>query len=192
MPEELAREYRGRIIFGPFAPVHPEEISALEGELGRPIPPAYRSFVEVANSGTLEYSVRVPPGPEGEPISFCDLYRLGRDEHGEYGWGTLLGKYRRLPQSWLAEHLPVATLLPIARTGGGDQVVLDLAPDRYGQVVGVVHGLPEWTGRRPRNLWGCWPATLTPTWTACSSILTMLRTSGPITSTRTLPTHGGA
>jgi hypothetical protein len=154
VPGELARAYRGRVIFGPFAPVHPEEVSALEGEIGCPIPPAYRSFLEVANGGTLEYSVRVPPGPDGEPISFCDLYRLGRVEFGDYGWGTLLGEYRQLPHSSLAEQLPVTTLLPIACTGGGDQLFLDLAPDRYGRVVGVVHGLPEWTGLHTRNLWG--------------------------------------
>jgi hypothetical protein len=154
VPGELARAYRGRVIFGPFAPVHPEEVSALAGEIGQPIPPAYRSFLEVANGGTLEYSIRVPPGPEGEPIGFSDLHLLGRDQHGEYGWETLLGEYRRLPGSWLAQHLPVATLLPIARTGGDDQVFLDLAPDRYGQVLGFVHGLPEWTGLRTRNLSG--------------------------------------
>jgi hypothetical protein len=96
VPEELARAYRGRIIFGPFAPMHPKEVSTLEGEIGRPIPPAYRSFLEMANGGTLEYSVRVPPGPDGEPISFCNLYRLGRVDHGDYGWGSLLGEYRQL------------------------------------------------------------------------------------------------
>jgi hypothetical protein len=154
VPEVLARQYRGLVIFGPFGPVHPEEISALESEIGQAIPPAYRSFLEVANGGTLEYSIRVPPGPKGEPIGFSNLHLLGRDQHGEYGWETLLGEYRRLPGSWLAQHLPVATLLPIARTGGDDQVFLDLAPDRYGQVLGVVHGLPEWTGLRTRNLSG--------------------------------------
>jgi hypothetical protein len=154
VPEVLARQYRGLVIFGPFGPVHPEEISALESETGQAIPPAYRSFLEVANGGTLEYSIRVPPGPEGEPIGFSNLHLLGRDQHGEYGWETLLGEYRRLPGSWLAQHLPVATLLPIARTGGDDQVFLDLAPDRYGQVLGFVHGLPEWTGLRTRNLSG--------------------------------------
>jgi hypothetical protein len=154
VPEVLARQYRGLVIFGPFGPVHPEEISALESETGQAIPPAYRSFLEVANGGTLEYSIRVPPGPEGEPIGFSNLHLLGRDQHGEYGWETLLGEYRRLPGSWLAQHLPVATLLPIARTGGDDQVFLDLAPDRYGQVLGFVHGLPEWTGLRTRNMSG--------------------------------------
>jgi hypothetical protein len=34
----------------------------------------------------------------------------------------------------------------VARTGGSDLVYVDLAPDRYGQVLGFVHGLPGWTG----------------------------------------------
>jgi hypothetical protein len=95
----------------------------------------------------------VPPGPQGEPVSFSDLYRLGRDEYGEYGSRTLLGEYRFLPQSWLAEHLTVATLLPIAR-GSGDKLLLDLSPDRYGQVVGVVEGLPAWTGLHTQDMAG--------------------------------------
>jgi SMI1 / KNR4 family (SUKH-1) len=152
--EELARQYRGLVIFGPFEPVDPQEISALEREVGRAIPLAYRAFLDVANGGTLPYSLRVPPGPQGEPISFSDLHRLGRDRQGEYGWGTLLGEYRRLPQSWLAGHLPVATLLPVARTGGGDLVFVDLAPDRYGQVLGFVHGLPGWTGLATSDMSG--------------------------------------
>ena len=83
MPEELARRYQGLVIFGPFNPVHPQEIRALESEIGQAIPLAYRRFLEVANGGTLQYSVRVPPGPEGEPIGFSDLHLLGRDRHGE-------------------------------------------------------------------------------------------------------------
>jgi hypothetical protein len=122
----------------------------LERELGRAIPPAYRRFIEVANGGSLPYSVRVPPGPQGEPTNFSDLYRLGRDRDGGYGFGSLLGEYRFLPETELAEHLPVATLLPVARTGGEDDTLfLDLAPDRYGQVDGFVSGLPAWTGLHP-------------------------------------------
>jgi hypothetical protein len=155
VPEELARQYRSRVIIGPFTPVDPAEISVLEDELGQAIPPAYRSFLEVANGGTLPYSVRVPPGPQGEPVSFSDLYRLGCDEDGEYGFGTLLGEYRFLPQTELAEHLPAASLLPIARTGGEDDTLfLDLAPDRYSQVVGFISGLPAWTRLRTRDMAG--------------------------------------
>jgi hypothetical protein len=155
VPEELARQYRGRVIIGPFSPVDPAEVSELESELGQAIPPAYRSFIEVANGGTLPYSVHVPPGPQGKPVSFADLYRLGHDDDGEYGLGTLLGQYRFLSQTGLVEHLPMATLLPIARTGGEDDTLfLDLAPDRYGQVVGFVSGLPAWTGLRTRDMAG--------------------------------------
>ncbi|MEV4249700.1 hypothetical protein AB0J63_40595 [Streptosporangium canum] len=38
-------------------------------------------------------------------------------------------------------------MLPIARDGG-DILFLDLASATYGQVMGYVHGLPEWTGQR--------------------------------------------
>jgi SMI1 / KNR4 family (SUKH-1) len=152
VPEEFARQYRGQVIFGPFSPVDPAEVGALENEVGRPIPPAYRSFIEVANGGALPYSVRVPPEPHGGPTSFSDLYRLGHDEHGEYGFGTLLGEYRSL-QTWPTGHLPVATLLPIARTGGEDDTLfLDLSSDRYGQVVGFVSGRPAWTGQPTHDM----------------------------------------
>src|ERR671911_624970 len=99
--EELARQYRGLVIFGPFEPVDPQEISALERVIGQAIPPAYRAFLDVANGGTLPYSVRVPPGPQSEPISFSDLYRLGRDRHGEFGRGSLRAGYRYQAQSLL-------------------------------------------------------------------------------------------
>jgi hypothetical protein len=46
VPEELARQYRGLVIFDPFSPVHPEEMRALEREIGQAIPPAYRRFLE--------------------------------------------------------------------------------------------------------------------------------------------------
>jgi SMI1-KNR4 cell-wall len=154
VPEELARQYRGLISFGPFAPLDPEEIGVLEREIGQAIPRAYRSFLEVANGGILEYSTHVPPRPAGDPVSFSDLHRLGSDQHGEYGWGTLVGEYRELPHSWLAQHLSVATLLPIACTGGGDQLLLDLASSQHGRVLGVVHGLSEWTGLGTRDRWG--------------------------------------
>src|ERR671912_1054098 len=99
--EELARQYRGLVIFGPFEPVDPQEISALERVIGQAIPPAYRAFLDVANGGTLPYSVRVPPGPQSEPISFSDLYRLGRDRHGEYGWGTPLRAGSTTAAGWV-------------------------------------------------------------------------------------------
>jgi hypothetical protein len=78
------------------------------------------------------------------------------------------------------------TLLPIACTGGGDQLFLDLTADRYGQVVGVLHGLPEWTGLHTGNLWGVLAEE------ACSSSRRSPRMCGLTTPTRILPTYGGA
>jgi hypothetical protein len=190
--EELARQYRGLVIFGPFEPVDPQEISALEREVGQTIPLAYRAFLDVANGGTLPYSVRVPPGPQGEPISFSDLYRLGRDRHGEYGWETLLGEYRRLPQSWLAGHLPVATLLPVARTGGATWSLWTWRPIGTVRFLASSMACRDGPGWRPATCRVCWPMTSTPTWTACISILASPRTCGLTTLTRTLPTRGGA
>jgi hypothetical protein len=188
VPEEFA-QYRGRVVFSPFSPVDPEEVNALESELEQAIPTAHRSFLEVANGGTLPYSVRVPPGPQGEPVSFPELYRLGRDQHGGYGWGTLLGEYRWLQPTWLGQHLPAATLLPIARTGGEeDRAFLDLSPTgTAGHWLRLRPAAVDHAGD-PATCHGCWPTTSTPTWTARSSILTMQSSSSG--STRTCPAGG--
>jgi hypothetical protein len=78
MAEEVMRRYRGRVLYGPFASLDPGDMQALEAETGYPVPVAYRAFLEVAHGGSLDYSVRVPPGPDGEIIAFSDLYRAGR------------------------------------------------------------------------------------------------------------------
>jgi hypothetical protein len=153
MVDELVRTYRGRHVFGPFAPFAHEELGVLERETGRPLPADYAAFLEVANGGRLEYAIRVPPGPEGEVVGFSDLYRLGRDSRGEYTWGTLLGEYRRQSDWWLAGEMPMAHLLPIARTGGEDDTLfLDLGADSYGRVCAFVSGLPLSWGRRTENV----------------------------------------
>ena len=38
MDDELTRYYRGRMIFGPFTAVHPDELKALEDEVGDQLP----------------------------------------------------------------------------------------------------------------------------------------------------------
>jgi hypothetical protein len=54
----------------------------LEREIGLPLPPAYRSFLEAAGRGRLDYSVRLP-ACEPEPLQASDdLYQLGRDDVG--------------------------------------------------------------------------------------------------------------
>ncbi|MEV4976671.1 SMI1/KNR4 family protein [Streptomyces scopuliridis] len=142
MSEELSRWYRGRLVGGRFRPFDPGECGALEREIGLSLPPAYRSFLEAAGGEKLDYSVRLP-ACEPEPVQrFDDLYRLGRDDAGEYGWGTLLGEYRRSRDRRLAENVPVTGLLPIARNGGSDTLFLDLNPATHGQLHAFVHAVP--------------------------------------------------
>jgi hypothetical protein len=139
MPAEPSRRYRNTFAFGPFAAFRAEEARALEDEIGRPLPPEYVAFLEVANGGSLEYVARVPGG---RALGFSALYRLGRDDNHEYGPGTLLGAYRRLPGTVFATALAAAgltvrSLLPVARNGRGDRLLLDLSPEGNGRVLAV-------------------------------------------------------
>lgn len=146
MSEELSRWYRGRLIAGPFTPFNIEELETLEQEIGLPLPAPYRSFLESAGGNGLEYSVHLPKC-EPEPLqSFNDLYHLGRNGAGEYGYGTLLGEYRHSLASWLASEISLVGLLPIARDGGSDTLFLDLNPATHGQLHAFIHGIP-WPGR---------------------------------------------
>ncbi|WDN56036.1 SMI1/KNR4 family protein [Streptomyces clavuligerus] len=134
MSGELARWYRGRLVRGPFTPFDPAECRILERETGLLLPPAYRSFLEAAGGGRLEYSVLLP-ACEPEPVQeFGDLFHLGRDRAGAYGWGTLLGEYRASRGGRLAASVCLTGLLPIARNGGGDTLFLDLNPSAHGEL----------------------------------------------------------
>ncbi|MFD4370749.1 SMI1/KNR4 family protein [Streptomyces sp. NPDC058486] len=141
--EELSRWYRGRLVVGPFRPFEARELEDLEREIGLPLPPPYRSFLAEAGGSGFPYSVRVP-ACEPEPFqSFDDLYQLGRDDEGAYGWGTLLGEYRRSRDGWLAGEVSPAGLLPIARNGGSDTLFLDLSPATHGRLLAFVRGIPH-------------------------------------------------
>lgn len=146
MADDLTRRYRGRVVFGPFAAVDPREIQALESEIGCRFPADYRAFLEVAGGGSLHYSIRLPPGAGAEAIEFGDLYRIGRDSRGGYGYGTLAGEYRRRSLCRQGEKAATANLLPIARDGGGDTLYLELGGQAPGRLAAFVHGLPSWTG----------------------------------------------
>ena len=130
---------------GPFRPFDSDECAALEREIGLPLPTAYRSFLAAAGGERLNYSVRLP-ACEPEPVqSFDSLHQLGRDDAGEYGWGTLLGEYRHSRGGWLPDSVPPTGLLPIARNGGGDVLFLDRNPDTYGQLHAFVRAI-DWPG----------------------------------------------
>ncbi|QIP83279.1 SMI1/KNR4 family protein [Streptomyces sp. Tu 2975] len=146
--EELSRWYRGRLVGGQFRPFDPGECTALEREVGLPLPPTYRSFLTAAGGERPDHSVRLPACAPEPVQSFDSLYQLGRDEAGEYGWGTLLGEYRHSRDGWLAENVPLTGLLPIARNGGSDVLFLDLNPATHGQLHAFVHAIawPEYLG----------------------------------------------
>jgi hypothetical protein len=143
MSDELSRWYQGRLVVGPFSVFEDSELDDLEQEIGLPLPQSYRSFLLEAGGKSLPYSVRLP-ACEPEPLqSFDDLFQLGRDDKGEYGWGTLIGEYRRSRGGWLAGELPLAGLLPIARNGGSDTLFLDLNPASHGRLHAFVQGIPH-------------------------------------------------
>lgn len=145
------RRYRDLVVSGPFRAVEPAEVGALERELGRPLPAAYRAFLEVANGGQLDYAIRVPNEPDGEVTCYSDLYALGCGDDGKYGYGTLLGEYRAARDWWLASEVNLEGWLPIARTGGDDDTLfLDLRPGTYGRVIAHLSGIP-WPGYNHDN-----------------------------------------
>ncbi|GAA2115391.1 SMI1/KNR4 family protein [Actinomadura alba] len=141
MSEELSRWYRNLMVFGPFQPVRPDDLAELKSAIDGPLPGSYGEFIEVANGGSLQYSVRIPPHPEGEPILFGNLLSVA----------GVLTDYRRLPKTVFAEAfatmgVAAGSLLPIAQDGGGSMLFLDLSPDTHGRVLAFVFGLPDWTG----------------------------------------------
>lgn len=129
----LSRSYRELVLFGPFSVVPPDVLAAVEAEVGGPLPLPYLRLLETANGGTVEYDVRTPAG---DVVSFPDLIPADR----------LVMEYQALQESFLAVHLPVANLLPVARADDGSLLMLDVGFERYGRVVAFVHGLPAWTG----------------------------------------------
>jgi hypothetical protein len=122
----------------------PREIEAIEALLGMHLPQDFLDFLEIANGGYLDYCIRVPPDDE---LSFCQLYRAGKDDNGGYGWETFIGEIKVERQS---KHLP-REVLPFARDGGDSVVYLDLTPEGRGRVVAFLHGLPDWAGDRPND-----------------------------------------
>jgi cell wall assembly regulator SMI1 len=143
----MLTRYKHVVIEDFQGPPDVHEVQAIEQELGVALPSSFRQFLDVANGGTLEYSVRVPPTPDGEEMLFGMLFQAGRDRSDEYGYGTLIGEardHRRfigIPKE----------VLPFAQDGGGSTVYLDLTESGRGRVVAYVIGLPAWTGLRQED-----------------------------------------
>ena len=140
----MLAKYKHIVIQNPTVPPDVSEIAAIERELGVALPASFVDFLQIANGGSPEYSIKVPPGPEGEEMMFCDLFTAGKDRNGDYGVDTLLGEIRQHRNLY---NIPVE-ILPFARDGGDNVVFLDLTVQGGGRVVAFVHGLPAWTGGR--------------------------------------------
>ena len=121
------------------------EIEAIETLLGAKLPATFRSYLEVANGGYLEYAINVDTGDGRiESISFCGLFRTGA---GDFSDETFVGELRSCREFM---KIP-AGVLPFARDGGGSLVFLDLSSNDGGSVVAFIQGLPGWAGRRTES-----------------------------------------
>jgi cell wall assembly regulator SMI1 len=146
---EGARHWGNVVLWGPFTPVTDTELDQVEQLIGRPLPRDYREFIAIANGGTLPYAVRLPPDePQAGLIEFSDLYRATGD-----GRGTLIGEWHAFPGTFIAEQFP-PPVLPVARDGGGSELLLDLRDGTHGTVLAFVHGLPAWAGGDGRDRGG--------------------------------------
>jgi cell wall assembly regulator SMI1 len=114
-----------------FAPIHEDDIRALEAELNATFPRDYFEFLLRYNGGYLQHPVafRVrDPGPFVDEVSFEDPYGIIKErpwderssENIRFGIATFAG---RIPDHWV----------PIARSGG-DLICVSLSADNYGKV----------------------------------------------------------
>lgn len=143
MTDEMFRPYRNLIVWGPFSAVDAEELDRVEQEIGRPLPHDYREFMLATNGCRLEYAVSLPPGDDGELITFDELRPADRLAQG----------WRNHQEEAGMAGLP-SDLLPVANEGTGSRLYLDLRPETHGQVLAFVHGLPEWAGSRSEDGFG--------------------------------------
>ena len=96
----------------------------------------------MANGGKLDYTFELPTKSGSFPLCFYSLYATRFPLPGRPAAGLILHELeveRRL------KGLP-AGLLPIAGGGGTSVLYVDLTPERRGQVVAWVEGLPGWDG----------------------------------------------
>ncbi len=131
------------------------EFEAIEQELGAALPSSFRQFLEVANGGTLKYSVLVPLLPNGdrEPMfdemTFCNLFYAGRDHNGEYGDGTLIGEVRSHRHSKIIPE----KVLPFAQDTEDSTLYLDLTESGHGRIITFEAFQPVWTNLEDNDAW---------------------------------------
>lgn len=143
----MLTRYRNLVISGFAGKPTKVELTEIEHKLGTRLPEDFVEFLNVANGGDTEFSVKVPPAPEGEPIGFSRLNSTKPNQQGEYGSETFIGAIELARQFQNIPH----KVLPLADDGGGSVFYLDLTPEGQGRVVVFRHGSPEWTGRPSKD-----------------------------------------
>ena len=147
--DNAVRRWGNLVLWGPFTSVSDTEFDRVERAIGVALPAGYRSFMEVAHGGTLQYAVRLPPDDStGTVLEFSELYDVVGD-----GPGTLIGEFKAHPSTFMAEVLPTP-LLPVPRDGGGSELYLDVRSESHGTVWAFIHELPDWAGDDGRDRGG--------------------------------------
>lgn len=122
-----------------------QEIEDIESHLGVKLPQDFLDFLEIANGAYLNACIRIPP--DNEELSFCTIYRTGKDDNGTYGNETFIGEIQMERQ---LKNIP-KEVLPFACDGGSSVVYLDLTEEGNGRVVAFVHGLPGWASEHQED-----------------------------------------
>ena len=136
--------YRNRVVLDPRRPPTKEAIARLEEVLGAALPREFLEFASVGNGGSLIYKTDVL-FPEGtRNIVFSQLYALEEEQDSDIE--TIDGALAALPGMAGRELLPSKTL-PLAVSGGGDLLLMDLGKDHYGSVLAFVWARTGWSGR---------------------------------------------
>lgn len=132
------------IVITDALPLPPDaEVTAVEQELGVDFPASFKEFLIASHGGHLAYSFDAGE----ETCLLGNVFRLGLDNRGEYGYGTVLGELRELRDVF---SLP-KEVLPFAVCGGDINLFLDLTEEGQGRIVAFLEGLPEWAGSREES-----------------------------------------
>lgn len=122
-------------------PAHPREVQELEADLGLRLPPAFREVL-LTVSAEVHYSWCAPDGLRFDPpfqSNFC----------GDLHWSIeLTRQFDQDREDWIRTCFPDPSnpydavwhhKLAFYSVGDGDYLAMDLAADRYGQIVYLSH-----------------------------------------------------
>lgn len=134
-------QYKGLIYKDAEAPPTLDEITAIEREVGRPLPGEFIDFMSFTNGATSDFVIDLPP-PYSQSEGLERIYSMHRENTSARRHVFLLDELRIDRKRF---RIPPETLL----FGGHDRAVrfyLDLRQEAPQYVVAYVEGAPSWTG----------------------------------------------